>query len=161
MDMRKMQCPCEVRWAKKEEWGPAMDMIWRTFLQYEGKEYPRERVRNFFDFIAGRELYDAFLRGEYLLMVALDGGRIVGAGSLRDGNYLSLLFVEEASHHRGIGSLILRKLCDYLRLEAGEKRMSLEAASMAVDFYRKQGFQIVRPETELAGIRLTSMEKVF
>ena len=39
--------------------------------------------------------------------------------------------------------------------------MSLEAASGAVNFYRKQGFRAVRPEMEISGIRLTPMEKVF
>ena len=39
--------------------------------------------------------------------------------------------------------------------------MSLEAASAAVNFYRKQGFRAVRPEMEISGIRLTPMEKVF
>lgn len=161
MDMRNLRKPWEVRWARIDEWKPAMDMIWRTFLRYEGKEYPPKSVENFHDFITGDELYEDFLRGEYLLMVAVDGGRVVGAGSIRDGNYLSLLFVDEAYHRRGIGSLILRKLCEYLELETEEGRMSLEAASMAVEFYRKQGFCVVRPEAEVAGVRLTSMEKVF
>ena len=161
MDIRSLRRPYEVRWARKAEWMPAMEMVWRTFQQHEGKEYPEEGVRHFFDFITGDELHEAFLRGEYRLMVALDGDRIVGAGSVRDGNHLSLLFVDDALHHRGIGSSILRKLCDYLKNEAGERYMSLEAASTAVNFYRKQGFRTVQPEMEISGIRLTPMEKVF
>lgn len=138
-----------------------MDMIWRTFLQYEGKEYPEESVQHFFDFITGYELYEAFLQGEYQLMIALDGDKLIGAGTVRNGNHLSLLFVEDAYHHRGIGSSILKELCDYLKTEAGERYMSLEAASGAVNFYRKQGFRAVQPEMELSGVRLTPMEKVF
>ena len=78
MDIRSLRRPYEVRWARKAEWMPAMEMVWRTFLQHEGKEYPEEGVRHFFDFITGDELHEAFLRGEYRLMVALDGDRIVG-----------------------------------------------------------------------------------
>ena len=73
MDIRSLRRPYEVRWARKAEWMPAMEMVWRTFLQHEGKEYPEEGVRHFFDFITGDELHEAFLRGEYRLMVAWTG----------------------------------------------------------------------------------------
>lgn len=94
-------------------------------------------------------------------MVALDGRKIIGAGSVRDKNRLSLLFVDEAYHHRGVGSTILMKICNYLKAEAGERYMSLQAAPYAVNFYRKQGFRAVHPEVEFSGIRVTPMEKVL
>ncbi|MCI9219075.1 MAG: GNAT family N-acetyltransferase [Lachnospiraceae bacterium] len=161
MDIRSLKRQYEIRWAEKQDWVPAMEMIWRTFLQYEGKEYPEKIVGHFFDFITDYGLYEAFLKGKYLLMIALDEGRIIGAGTVRDGNHLSLLFVDDAYHYRGVGSSVLGRLCEYLKTEAGERCMSLEAASGAVNFYRKQGFRAVRPEMEISGIRLTPMEKVF
>lgn len=161
MENGKRQGPYEIRWAREEEWSPAMKMIWRTFLKFEGKEYTREGIKNFFDFITDDDLHAAFLRGEYRMMVALDGETVIGAGSIRSRNHLSLLFVEEAYHRRGVGSAILMKLCDYLKKEAGERFMSLKAAPYAVDFYRKLGFMVIRPEEEYSGIRVTSMEKLF
>ena len=161
MNIRSLKRQYEIRWAEKQDWVPAMEMIWRTFLQYEGKEYPEKIVGHFFDFITDYRLYEAFLKGKYLLMIALDEGRIIGAGTVRDGNHLSLLFVDDAYHYRGVGSSVLGRLCEYLKTEAGERCMSLEAASGAVNFYRKQGFRAVRPEMEISGIRLTPMEKVF
>lgn len=151
----------EIRWARESEWSPAMNMIWRTFLEYDGKDYTQEGIKNFFDFITDNDLYTAFLRGEYQMMVALTQGRIIGVGSLRNKNHLSLLFVDGAYHHMGVGSAILIRLCDYLEREMGERYMSLKAAPYAVDFYRKLGFRIVRPEEEHAGIRVTSMIKVL
>ena len=153
--------PFEIRWAMESEWVPAMKMIWRTFLQYDGKDYTQEGIRNFFDFITDDDLYSAFLRGEYQMMVALVQGRIIGAGSLRNRNHLSLLFVDGAYHHMGVGSTILTRLCDYLEHEMGERYISLKAAPYAVDFYRKQGFHTVRPEEEYSGIRVTTMVKVL
>ncbi len=153
--------PFEVRWAKEEEWGPAMRMIWRTFLRFEGRDYTREGIRNFYDFITDDDLYVAFLKGEYQLMVALDGQKVIGAGSIRNRNHLSLLFVEEGYHRMGVGRAILTAVCDYLKQEAGEKYISLKAAPYAVNFYRRLGFRAVRPEEEYSGIRVTEMEKVF
>lgn len=151
----------EIRWARESEWAPAMQMIWRTFLRYDGKDYTEEGIKNFFDFITDNDLYEAFLRGEYQMMVALIEGRIIGAGSLRNKNHLSLLFVDGAYHRKGIGSTILMRLCNYLEQEMGERYMSLKAAPYAVDFYRKLGFQTVRPEEEISGIRVTTMIKML
>ncbi len=153
--------PYKIRWARTDEWVPVVQMVWRTFVKYEGEDYSEEGIRNFQDFITSEELYASFLRGEYHLMVALDGKKIIGAGSVRSGNRLSLLFVEDAYQRKGVGSRLLRKLCAYLRTERGERRMLLQAAPGAVGFYRKLGFCAVQPEKEYDGIRVTLMEKAL
>lgn len=159
--MKDRKLPYEIRWAKKEEWMPAMKMIWKTFIKFEGKDYTEEGIRNFFEFITDDDLHNAFLNGDYQMMVALDGVRVIGAGSIRSCNHLSLLFVDEEYHHMGIGASLMKKLCDYLKTEAGEQYMSLKAAPYAVNFYRKLGFRAVAPEEQYSGIRVTPMEKVF
>lgn len=159
--MYKSEIPYEVRWAKKEEWKPAMVMIWKTFLKYEGEDYSEEGIRNFFDFITDDGLYRAFLSGRYQMMVAVDDGRVVGAGSIRNKNHLSLLFVDEDYQNRGIGRTLINRLCDYLKQEEGEWFMSLKAAPYAVDFYQRLGFRAVKPEEEFSGIRVTPMEKIL
>lgn len=138
-----------------------MKMIWETFLKFEAPDYEQEGIKNFFDFITDDDLHEAFLKGDYQLMVALDGRRIVGAGSIRNRNHLSLLFVDEAYHRRGIGRAIMQSLLRYIKDEEGERYMSLKAAPYAVNFYKKLGFRAVRPEEAYSGIRVTSMEKVF
>ena len=159
--MDEKQLSYEVRWARREEWSPAMTMIWKTFMKYDSKDYTDEGIRNFFDFITDDDLYQAFLAGAYQMMVALDGQRIIGAASVRNRNHLSLLFVDEEYHYRGVGSALMNRLCRYLEKEAGEKYMSLKAAPYAVGFYKKLGFYVVKPEEEYSGIRVTPMEKFF
>lgn len=159
--MEKGMVPYEIRWAKAEEWAPAMKMIWKTFMKFEGQDYTEEGIQNFFEFITDDDLYRAFLQGNYQMMVALDRGRVVGAGSIRSCNHLSLLFVDEEYHHKGIGASLIQKLCEYLQMEEGERYMSLKAAPYAVNFYRKLGFRVVAPEEEYSGIRVTPMEKFF
>lgn len=153
--------PYEVRWAKSEEWNCAIQMIWKTFLKFEGSDYSEEGIRNFYDFITDEGLYHSFLKGSYQMMVALDKTRVIGAASVRNRNHLSLLFVDEEYHRQGVGKLLLKRLCEYLKVEAGEKYMSVNAAPYAVNFYRRLGFRAVRPEQEFSGIRVTSMEKIL
>lgn len=151
----------EIRWAKREEWKPAMLMIWKTFMKFEGNDYTEEGIRNFYDFISDDGLYQMFLQGKYQLLVAVSGERIIGAGSLRNGNYLSLLFVDEDYHRRGVGRALMTRLCEYLKNEMGAGRMVLRAAPYAVDFYHRLGFRSVRGEEEISGIRVTLMEKTL
>lgn len=159
--MSEAAIPYEVRWAKTEEWAPAMKMIWKTFLKYEGEDYTEEGIRNFFEFITDDDLYVSFLKGDYQMMVALDNERVIGAASVRSCNHLSLLFVDEEYHRQGVGRALMSRMCEYLKQEAGERYISLNAAPYAVNFYRKLGFRAVRPEDVYAGIRVTSMEKVL
>ena len=42
MDLRVRKWSFEFRWAQVEEWKPAMELVWRTFMKYEGKEYTQE-----------------------------------------------------------------------------------------------------------------------
>lgn len=161
MIMERKVFPYNIRWAKVEEWEPAMKMIWRTFLRFEAADYSQEGIQNFLDFITDEKLFHAFLRGEYQMMVALDEGKVVGAASVRNRNHLSLLFVDEPYHKRGIGRQLLNQFCYYLEKEEGERCMSVKAAPYAVGFYRKVGFRAIGPEEEVGGIRVTPMEKHF
>lgn len=149
----------EIRWAEAKDWIPAMHMIWKTFLKYEAVDYTEEGIRNFHEFITDEHLYKSFLQGRYQMMVALDGTRIIGAASVRNYNHLSLLFVDEEYHHRGVGRSLMGRMCEYLKKEEGEQYMSLKAAPYAVDFYRKLGFHAVHEEEAFSGIRVTPMEK--
>ncbi len=158
---RERDFPYDIRWARVEEWEPAIKMIWRTFLRFEATDYSEEGIQNFLDFITDEKLFHSFLRGDYQMLVALDHDRVVGAASVRNRNHLSLLFVDEAYHRQGIGRRLLDCFCRYLRTEVGEHYMSLNAAPYAVGFYRRVGFREVRPEEEVGGIRVTSMEKYF
>lgn len=151
----------KIRWARTEEWEPAIKMIWKTFLRFEAKDYTEEGIKNFLEFITDRQLYHSFLRGNYQVLVALLDEQIVGVASIRNGNHLSLLFVDEAYHRKGIGRALIERFCFYLKNEAGENIMTVKAAPYAVEFYHRIGFRDVSPEEEVGGIRVTSMEKHF
>ncbi len=153
--------PYDIRWAGPKDWSPAMRMIWETFLRFEGKDYTKEGIRNFFRFITDENLYQAFLRGEYKMLLAFDGERIIGAASLRNIHMVSLLFVDEEYHRQGVGRKLLDSLAAYLQTELGERYMNLNASPYAVKFYQKCGFRIVSKEERYSGIVVTPMEKYF
>lgn len=153
--------PYEFRWARTEEWKPAMMMVWKTFMKFESRDYSQEGIKEFFEFITDDDIYRAFLKGTYRVMVALDGDRIVGVGSIRNMNILSLLFVDEEYHRRGIGSILLELLGSHVKETYGEYFFRVKAAPYALGFYRSLGFYETGAEQEKGGIRVTPMEKVL
>jgi len=147
----------EIRPAHRTEWQDAMALAWKTFLKYEAGDYTPEGVKSFRDFITDTTLYRMFLLGSYEMIVARDGKRMIGMITVRNGGHVSLLFVDEAYHRRGVGSALMRYLCNYLLTEVGISRVTVNAAPYGVGFYHKFGFQDIGLEIQQDGIRYTPM----
>ena len=150
--------PYTIRWAEAQDWQPVMQLVWRTFMRFEAADYTEEGSANFQDFLTNGKIYRMFLKGQYPMLVALDGSRIIGQISVRCRNFISLLFVDESYHRRGVGRALIENMAVYLK-DCGEVFMSVKAAPYAVDFYRKVGFHACAPEESFSGIRVTSMER--
>lgn len=177
----------KIRPAKHEEWESAMALAWRTFLHFEAPDYTPQGVDSFLDFISDTTLNRMFIMGNYRLFVAVeevseqygaegkasskgrpdyvaspDGKeKIVGIVSLREVNHISLLFVDEKYHKRGIGRALLQYAARYLYEDQGKIFCTVNAAPYAVEFYKKIGFHAVKPEESKDGIRFTSMVWYF
>lgn len=151
--------PYEIRCAYGNEWQEAMGLAWKTFLKFESKDYSLEGIKNFNDFITDHGLYQMFSIGEYQLFVAVDQGKIVGIVTLRNATHISLLFVDEKYHKRGIASKLLEYLKQYLITEVGAYYLTVNSSPCAVGFYHKLGFKDLGPETTKDGILYTPMEK--
>lgn len=151
------ELPYEIRFINRDEWEEAMGLAWRTFLEFEGDVYRPEGVRSFEDFITDSGLKRMFIMGTYQIMAAFSGGRMVGMISLRNQIHISLLFVDEHYHRRGIGRALIRSLASYVREQNGQKRLTVNASPYGVGFYHRLGFQDLGPEKQQDGIIFTPM----
>lgn len=127
----------------------ALDLIWRTFLQFEAPDYTEEGVRSFADFLrkAG-QMPDLECAGAFL------GEELVGVIATREeGSHICLLFVEAAYQRRGIG----RRLWRYVWERTDQSRITVHAAPYAVAFYERIGFRALGNERITDGIRYTPM----
>lgn len=156
-----METSYQIRSAYRDEWNDAMALAWRTFLKFEADVYTPEGVKNFENFITDSTLHRMFVMGAYQMFVALDGGKIVGMVTLRNNAHISLLFVEEKYHRRGIGRALIRYLSDYLLTEVQADRVTVNSSPYGVGFYHKLGFRDLRPEEQKDGITYTPMEFVL
>ncbi|MDP5055513.1 MAG: GNAT family N-acetyltransferase [Marinomonas hwangdonensis] len=80
-------------------------------------------------------------------------GEIVGFGALRDGNYLTHLFVSKAVQGQGIG----KRLLDTLLNKTNAEKISLRSSVNAVGFYESYGFEATGSEADFNGIRFVPM----
>jgi GNAT superfamily N-acetyltransferase len=151
----------EIRSAYRDDWDDAMALAWKTFLQFEADVYSPEGVKHFQDFITDTTLHRMFIMGAYQMFVAVDKGKIIGMITLRNSTHISLLFVDEKYHRRGIGRALIKCLTQYLATEMGVSYVTVNAAPYGVDFYHKLGFQDMRPEEEKDGIIYTPMKFVL
>ncbi len=90
----------QIRMARESDWEAAMDLAWQTFLRFEAADYKPEGVESFQNFISDQWLKKMFLKGEYQMMLAMEGERIIGLITMRNTNHISLLFVDENYHRQ-------------------------------------------------------------
>ena len=124
--------------ATTQDWEPAMELAWRTFLKFEAPDYGKQGTDSFLEFVSSEKLFEMFQNGDYKVIVAKEGSDIIGVASLRSKNHISLLFVDERYHRTGVGKALLSSLQDSLPKE--ETEMTVNAAPFAVGFYEKVGF---------------------
>lgn len=152
---------CSVRCAYRNEWDDAMALAWRTFMQFEAKDYSKRGIDSFQDFITDPFLHRMFIMGAYQLFVAIQDNKIVGIISLRDETHISLLFVDAKYHRHGIGRKLIEYLCEYVEQEEGHRKVTVNAAPYAVGFYHKLGFRDKGIEQTNDGIRFTPMIRTW
>jgi len=93
-------------------------------------------------------------------VVAVEGGKIVGFGSIIQPSELDLLYVQKDSIGKGIGAAI----CDELEKRIQSSEITTYASITARPFFEKRGYKVVREnEVERHGVILRNflMAKQF
>lgn len=153
-----VKCRYEIRPAYRNEWDDAMALAWKTFMQFEAKDYPVEGIESFKNFITDQLLYKMFVMGSYQLFCAFDDNKMVGMISLRNETHISLLFVDSKYHRRGIGRALMEYLANYLVTEMGKDFMTVNAAPYGIEFYHACGFFDIGPIEYSDGISTVPMK---
>lgn len=145
--------------AGEDEWEEAMALAYRTFRKYVADDYTKEGVENFIDFISDQNLYRMFVAREYHLWVAKDKeGKTIGMGTLRSGNHISLLFVDEKWLRKGVGTSLIRELGEYAK-QSGFSSLTVNASPYGIPFYHSVGFKDIGEEMISGGMYITPMRK--
>jgi GNAT superfamily N-acetyltransferase len=146
----------EIRELAKDEWSTAIALAWRIFLQFEAPGYTTAGIRSFKDFIEDPKLKKQFINGEYTAFGAFHEAEMVGMMGIRNGNHISLLFVDERYHKKGVATALFSY---FLQQEKRQEiiNFTVNAAPYAIGFYHKLGFCDDDKEVVADGICFTPM----
>ncbi len=163
-ESKKKASDITIRSAKPEEWDEVMHLVWSVFKEFHAEDYGKEGTDSFLEFITDEPLRQHFLCGKYPVFVAVCRDsesmeeKIVGMISMRENNFISLLFVKTGMQYLGIGTMLMERALEFLRPD-GEDAMldenkseeyrytrlkdgsvTVNSAPNAVGFYKKLGF---------------------
>lgn len=117
-------------------------------LNAQGKQEYKDRV------LLG--LATIFDDKKFSSVKAVSGAEVLGFAALRDGNYLTHLFVANSQQGSGLGRTLLNHLLNH----TDAREVSLRSSVNAVGFYIRNGFVATGEEAEFNGIRFVPMSLV-
>lgn len=115
----------------QENLDSAIELIKQVFLKFEAPDYTQEGIDEFLKFLDSKdELNTLCFWGYY------ENNNLLGVIATRNnGNHISLFFVDENHHGKGIG----RKLFDHIYNLATDS-VTVKASPYAVEIYKHFGF---------------------
>lgn len=139
----------EIRRIKDFERNEALRLVWEVFLRFEAPDYTDEGIKEFKDsidnpnFISKMELFGAF-----------DNNKLIGVISTREKHHLSLLFVRENYHGKGIGKALYNYVCTL----NPDGYFTVNSSLYAKGFYEHMGFMCDKGEQCINGLKFYPMK---
>ena len=130
----------EIRLAMDDDIAPALDLAWRMFVKYDSIDYGVEHTERMRESIEDR-LKNLSIYTQRLMMVALVGGKVVGMLETYGTNRISLLFVDNEYHRKGIATAMMCKIASELKMR-GYDRIVLNSSPHGLPFYKHFGFTV-------------------
>ena len=139
----------EVRPLAPDEITQALALANRVFMRFEAPDYSPEGIENF-----QRTIGDPAYRSQVIFYGAFDGDTLIGMLATRNaGAHITLFFVEEAYHRKGIG----RALFSAALANTQSATITVNSSPFAVEIYQRLGFVKLKDEQVTDGIRYTPM----
>lgn len=142
-----------IRKLSPEKYEPAIELVWRVFLEFEAPDYTQEGIDEFRrsisdpDFLSKLTFYGAYIDS------ALAG--VIATRSL--GSHIALFFVDREYQRQGIGRAMLNSALAECRFDS----VTVNSSPYAVEVYRRLGFKETDNEQTVNGLRFTPMRIVI
>jgi len=138
-----------IRKLKENDLEEAIDLIWKGFLEFESKDYSKEGINTFRNFLDNKDaikklaMYGAF-KDDILVGVI---------GTRKNNNHIAVFFVDSKHQKQGIG----KRLLEIVFVNATQRKITVNSSPFAVKIYEKLGFECSDIEQVVDGIRFTPM----
>ena len=142
----------KIREIKKEEMKEALDLVWRTFLEYEAPDYTQEGIEEF-----KRTIDNEKWIAERKFIGAFENNKIVGVIATKDSNHIALFFVDGNYHRRGIG----KNLYNFIKELNSTGYFTVNSSPYAHEVYKHLGFIDTDTEQVVNGLRFFPMKVIL
>ena len=158
MKMYAVLKPPVIRLLEKGDIIPAMDMVWKVFLEFIAPDYAKEGIDEFKKFIDPYFITDKMVSGEFKLWGAFAGEKPIGVIAIKPPLHIALLSVDKQYHRRGIARKLFETVMSDKTVTQGYNKITVNASPYAVNIYRRLGFIPMDTEQTVNGLRFTPME---
>jgi Predicted acyltransferase len=134
------------------------NLIRTVFDEFVAPGYSDAGNNFFYDYIGPEKIRERFLNGNVLL-TAQNQGEIVGFIEVRDGNHISLLFVDKSWHKKGIAKRLLAKAVALCREKnSGWNYFEVNASPYSEKIYDRMGFKKTSDIQNVNGLKFIPMK---
>lgn len=131
-------------------------LILNSFNKFIAPDYSREGIETFYKFIDKGDSIKKALEQKELCVIAKDEEKIRGMLLTRNSSHISLLFVDENYHSKGIAKKLLNIMTE--NVDKNIKKITVNSSPYAVAVYEKLGFIKLSELQERDGIEYIAME---
>jgi GNAT superfamily N-acetyltransferase len=144
--------PLTCSFATPEDIPDLICLVDHVFTRFEAPDYPVQGVTEFLKYIDESAWIKRMQSGAFTIMCK-KGEAIAGLIEIREGNHLSLLFVDEKYHRLGIATHLWQLALEHcLQLFPLLEQISVNSSPYATPFYEKMGFMQTTGRQQVNGI---------
>jgi len=129
------------------------NLVLNSFNKYVAPDYSQEGQNSFYGFFSEGKMLEKTLENGDFIFLAKEDNKTVGILTTRGKTHISLLFVDENYHGKGIA----KKLFNTLLEDTEPKKITVNSSPFAEKIYEKLGFCKTSEMQEKDGIKSVPM----
>ena len=130
-----------------------------TIISTCNEDYNSEQIRVWTSSIEKKDRWKSALK-EQLFIIALFKEKIVGFGSLENGDYIDYLYVHKDYLRKGIANKIFEKL-EFESKKLGFEKLSSDVSKTARPFFESKGFEVYKENKNIInGIEIINYKMI-
>lgn len=144
-----------LRLSRSNDLREMQEMFMDTVLTVCKDDYSTEQIEAWTSTIENTQQWLGRIDSQYFLVAELDH-KIVGYASLRDNNYLDLLYVHKDYQRRGIAAVLYAEM-EGEAFKKGAKELQADVSKTAKPFFEHMGFSVLAEQRKtIKGVEITN-----
>ncbi len=137
----------QIKPVKPDDYKEIQQLFVETVTEICSKDYTPEQIEVWVSSVKNTQRWIDIFTQQYVLVAEI-GDKIVGIGTLENGDYLDLLYVHKNFQRRGIANLLYAELENEARKQ-NKTSLTADVSKTAKPFFESKGFTIIKEQNNL------------